>query len=147
MDRTWKPVLSTSYDSWLGVMPDGRLGVGKFDEGRVALRDSNFVVAWPFLERDFLECHAELSEAWGELGEGDIETPEKLMESILDSAWSSRRTYWMQLCLPWALGMAQSDGFDTELIRTILRAMADSDALKANERRKTRSIHEGGRGN
>src|SRR5262245_5640979 len=40
MKDKWKPVLASSYDSWLGVMPDGRLGVGKFDEGRVAVRES-----------------------------------------------------------------------------------------------------------
>lgn len=40
----WRPVLRSSYDSWLGVMPNGKLGVGKEAEGRVTLEGSDYVV-------------------------------------------------------------------------------------------------------
>jgi hypothetical protein len=128
--------------SWLGVMPDGKLGVGKFDEGRVSLETSNFVVAWPLLERDFRDVYMQLSESWGELEGNSIETPEKLMECILSSAWASGRKYWMQLCLPWALRMGQADGFDANLLRAVLSSMSRSEAIWPDGRESAKRVLE-----
>ena len=142
---SWIPVLESSYDSWLGLMPDGRLGVGKFHEGRVALVDSKFVVAWPFLGRDFSEFRAQLSRNWSELGEGDIEKPELLMQEIVSSAWSSCRPHWMRMCLPWILEMADSVDFDKKFVRAILDSMSKSQVLEEGERNRAQQALAGSR--
>jgi hypothetical protein len=91
----WVPVMKTSYDSWLGVMPDGRLGVGKYDEGRVSLEESNWVVAWPLLGLDLERCLAELQNSWPALGDHGVPNPERFVELLAGSACRRGRPYWM----------------------------------------------------
>ncbi len=58
-----------------------------------------------------------------------MSTPEKLVEMTVGSAWSSGRSYWMQLAVPWAIEMAQRSNFDREFVRDILVGMAKSEVL------------------
>jgi hypothetical protein len=39
----WNPVVYRSDGAWIGVMPDGRIGVGVEEEGRAALETTGFV--------------------------------------------------------------------------------------------------------
>jgi hypothetical protein len=134
----WEPVLARSYDAWLGVLYDGTLGVGKFDEGRVSLEASNFVVAWPFLEREFDDFYEQLRGCWHQLAGGDVETPQRFVERLLTSAWTSGRPYWMRLCLPWALRTAQLTEFDAGVLRTVLASMAGSEVIPEDGRESAR---------
>ncbi|MFF1834218.1 hypothetical protein ACFVXE_08435 [Streptomyces sp. NPDC058231] len=115
--------------AWIGIMPDGRIGVGVELEGRATLERSGFVPMWPYLERDLSACLSEFSRAWESLAEGGVSTPEKLMELTIESAWNSGRSYWMQLAVPWTIEMAQQKNFDQKFIQELLDGMANSEIL------------------
>jgi hypothetical protein len=125
----WTPVVDRGNGAWIGIMPDGRIGVGVELEGRATLKSAGFVPMWPFLEQDFSGCLGELSRSWESLKEGGISTPEKLIELTVESAWNSGRPYWMQLAAPWVIEMAQRSNFDHGCIRELLAGMIDSEVL------------------
>ncbi|WP_405407477.1 hypothetical protein [Streptomyces decoyicus] len=125
----WTPVVYRGKGAWIGIMPDGRIGVGVELEGRATLEGSGFVPMWPFLERDFSECLGEFSRSWESIKDGGISTPEKLIELTVASAWNSGRQYWMRLSAPWVIEMAHRPKFDHEFIRELLGGMIDSEVL------------------
>lgn len=125
----WNPVVYRGDGAWIGIMPDGRIGVGVESEGRAALASSGFVAMWPYLERDLPESLAELSRSWAQLDQGGVSTPEQLIELTVKSAWRSGRSYWMQLAAPWVIEMSRREGFDQDVVRGILREMEASEIL------------------
>lgn len=125
----WTPVVYRGDGAWIGIMPDGRIGVGVETEGRATLEGSGFVPMWPFMERDLSACLGEFSRVWESLNEGGVSTPEKLIELTVGSAWNSGRSYWMELAVPWVVEMAEQPNFDRELVRELLDEMANSEAL------------------
>jgi hypothetical protein len=128
------PVLRSSYDSWLGVMPDGTLGIGKEDEGRATLEGSGYVAMWPFLERTLAACLEEFSVSWPLLGEHGVSTPERLIELTVASACKRGRPYWMALTVPWLVQMAQMTRFDSRLVSDLLKLTAEAEVLPADLR-------------
>lgn len=138
----WTPVVYRGDGAWIGIMPDGRVGVGVESEGRAALASAGFVPMWPYLERDLPASLAEFSRSWGHLGRGGVATPEKLLELTVESAWRSGRSYWMQLAAPWAIEMSRRDGFDQEIVRRLLREMETSEVLAAEVRDQARRASE-----
>ena len=74
----WTPVVYRGDGAWIGIMPDGRIGVGVESEGRAALVSSGFVPMWPYLERDLTESLAEFSLSWGQLSQGGVSAPESM---------------------------------------------------------------------
>ncbi|RKN22126.1 hypothetical protein D7147_05265 [Micromonospora musae] len=132
----WKPVVYRGDGAWIGIMPDGRLGVGVESEGRATLTGSGFVPMWPYLERDLPAVLAELSRAWADLGQGGVSSPEELFELTVESAWKSGRSYWMQLAAPWAIEMSRRDGFDQDVVLRLLAEMAASDVLSSGVRKQ-----------
>ncbi|MGW1917248.1 hypothetical protein ACWCQS_42920 [Streptomyces sp. NPDC002076] len=134
----WTPVLRSSYDSWLGVMPNGMLGVGKVDEGRATLEGSGYVAMWPFLERNLTECLDDFKGSWHLLGGHGISTPEKLVELTVESAWNRGRPYWMALAVQWLTQMAHMPGFDSRLVSGMLKSAAESETLPSELREQAR---------
>ncbi|MEU6771890.1 hypothetical protein [Streptomyces sp. NPDC046759] len=134
----WTPVLRSSYDSWLGVMPNGMLGVGKADEGRATLEGSGYVAMWPFLERDLVECLDDFTRSWHLLGGHGVSTPEKLVELTVQSACSRGRPYWMALAVQWLTQMAHMPGFDSQLVSGMLKSAAESETLPSELREQAR---------
>ncbi|WP_181803397.1 hypothetical protein [Streptomyces shenzhenensis] len=130
----WTPVVYRGDGAWIGIMPDGRIGVGVELEGRATLEGSGFVPMWPFMERDLSACLGEFSRAWESLDGGGVSTPEKLIELTVWAAWNSGRSYWMGLAVPWVVEMAQRPNFDHELIRELLDRMANSEVLSPDLR-------------
>lgn len=124
---TWTPVLERTHGAWIGIMSDGRIGVGVETEERASLADSGFVPMWPYLERDLTATLAEFTRAWGRLGHGGVPTPERLLELTVETAWRSRRSHWSELAALWALDMRGREGFDQGALRSLLREMAASD--------------------
>lgn len=124
--------------AWIGVMPDGRIGVGVESEGRSSLVGSGFVPMWPYLERDLSACLADFSRSWEHLGQGGVPTPEKLIELTVETAWKSGRSYWMELAANWAIEMVRQEGFDQEATRILLLEMAASEALSPELRDRAR---------
>ncbi|WP_285490135.1 hypothetical protein [Amycolatopsis taiwanensis] len=125
----WTPVVYRGDGAWIGIMPDGRIGVGVELEGRATLEGSGFVPMWPFMERELSVCLGEFSRAWESLNGGGVSTPAKLIELTVGSAWNSGRPYWMQLAVPWVIEMAQQSNFDREFIQNLLGEMVDSEVL------------------
>ncbi|MGV9564327.1 hypothetical protein [Streptomyces sp. NPDC003480] len=134
----WTPVLKSSYDSWLGVMPNGMLGVGKADEGRVTLEGSGYVAMWPFLERSLADCLDDFTSSWNLLGGHGVSTPQKLVELTVKSAFRRGRPYWMALAVQWLTQMAQMPGFDSQLVFDMLKSAADSETLPHELREQAR---------
>lgn len=124
---TWTPVMYRSDGAWIGILPDGRLGVGVELEARASLVGSGFIPMWPYLGRDFSATLTEFTLAWAQLGHGGVSTPERLLELTVESAWRSGRSYWMWSALPWALDILGHEGFDQGAVQGLLRAMAASD--------------------
>jgi hypothetical protein len=127
----WAPLVYRSDGAWIGIMPDGRIGVGVEGEGRATLEGSGYVPMWPFMERDLAACLGEFSRTWESFIGGGVSTPEKLIELTVGSAWNSGRAYWMQLSVPWAIEMATRPGFDNEFLRKLIASMANSTDLPA----------------
>ncbi|SEE20871.1 hypothetical protein SAMN05428945_6777 [Streptomyces sp. 2224.1] len=132
----WLPVVYRGDEAWIGIMPDGRIGVGVELEGRATLEDSRFVPLWPLLERHFSKCLDELSQEWDTLGKGGVSTPEKLMESTVESAWNSGRPYWMRLAALWVIEMTHSENFDPGFVREILNEMRRSEIVESEVRNR-----------
>jgi hypothetical protein len=126
---SWNPVVYRGDGAWIGIMPDGLIGVGVESEGRASLVGSGFVPMWPYLESGFSSALAALSDRWPDLGGGGIPTPERLIELTVESAWKSGRSYWMQLAAPWAIDMSRRDGFRRGVVLELLREMAGSEIL------------------
>ncbi|MFF9158011.1 hypothetical protein ACF1AB_37955 [Streptomyces sp. NPDC014846] len=122
----WTPLVYRGDGAWIGIMPDGRIGVGVESEGRSTLEGSGFVPMWPYLERDLSASLVEFSRSWTQLGQGGVSTPERLLELTVKSAWNSGRSYWMQLAAPWAIEMFRRPNFDQELVRELLSEMGPS---------------------
>ncbi|GHE73643.1 hypothetical protein GCM10018785_47210 [Streptomyces longispororuber] len=135
---SWTPVVYRGDGAWIGVMPDGRIGVGVESEGRSSLEGSGFVPMWPFLERDLSTCLATFSGSWERLGQGGVRTPERLVELTVETAWKSGRSYWMELAAIWAIEMVGRKEFDHEATRVLLREMAMSEALTPELREQAR---------
>ena len=106
--------------AWIGILSDGRFGVGVEPQARASLAGSGFVPLWPYLERDLSVVLAEFSGCWAELGQGGISTPVRLVELTVESAWKSRRTYWMELAAEWAVAMSHRENFDQGMVRRLL---------------------------
>lgn len=134
----WTPVVYRGDGAWIGVMPDGRIGVGVESEGRSSLEGSGFVPMWPYLEHDLSACLAEFSRSWDYLGQGGVPTPEKLIELTVATAWKSGRSYWMELAANWAIEMVRREDFDQEATRMLLLEMAASEALSPELRDQAR---------
>ena len=130
----WIPVLYRGDGAWIGIMPDGLIGVGVESEGRASLVASGFIPMWPYMERDISEALDEFLQSWGPLSQGGISSPEKLIELTVESAWKSGRSYWMELSASWALEMSRRKGFDRKLVRMLLSEMAISEVLSAEIR-------------
>ncbi|KJK58203.1 hypothetical protein UK12_11920 [Saccharothrix sp. ST-888] len=132
----WTPVVYRGDGAWIGIMPDGRIGVGVELEGRATLEGSGFVPMWPFMERDLPACLGEFSRAWESLKGGGVSTPEKLIELTVGAAWNSGRSYWMQLAAPWVVEMVKQPNFDREFIRELLGRMVNSEVLDSELRER-----------
>ncbi|WP_154814482.1 hypothetical protein [Actinophytocola xinjiangensis] len=116
----WNPVLYRGNGAWIGIMPDGRIGVGTESEGRASLVDAKFVPMWPYLEQDLSRVLAEFSRWWLKFDKGGVSTPERLMELTVETAWRSGRLYWMQLAAGWVIEMTRRDEFDQILIQSLV---------------------------
>lgn len=138
----WTPVMYRGDGAWIGIMPDGRIGVGVESEGRAALTGSGFVPMWPYMERDLSESLTEFSDSWEQLGQGDISTPERLIELTVESAWKSGRSYWMQVAAPWVIEMSHRKDFNQDVVRKILRQMQNSEVLPVEVREQARRASE-----
>lgn len=134
----WTPVVDRGDGAWIGIMPDGRIGVGVDSEGRATLVSSGFVPMWPYLERDLPESLAEYARSWEQLSRGGVSTPERLIELTVESAWRSGRSYWMQLAAPWVIEMSRREDFDQDVVRGILREMETSEVLSVQVRDQAR---------
>jgi hypothetical protein len=93
---------------------------------------------WPYLERDLTESLAEFSLSWGQLSQGGVSAPERLIELTVASAWKSGRSYWMQLAAPWVIKMSRREDFDQDVVRGILREMETSEVLSVELRDQAR---------
>src|SRR5262245_42604843 len=120
----WTPVVYRGDGAWIGIMPDGRIGVGVEQEGRATLEGSGFVPMWPFLERDLSSCLGDFSRTWQSFERAGVSTPEKLIELTVGSAWNSGRAYWMRLAVPWVIEMAGQSSFDHGFTGELLGEMA-----------------------
>lgn len=138
----WTPVVYRGDGAWIGIMPDGRIGVGVESEGRSSLEGSGFVPMWPYLERDLSACLADFSHSWERLGQGGVPNPEKLIEKTVETAWKSGRSYWMELAAMWAIEMIRREEFDQKTTRTLLQEMAASEVLSPEMRDQARSACE-----
>ena len=136
----WKPVIPTSYDSWLGVMPTGELGVGKIDEGRVTLNESRYVVIWPLLESRYQDVANRLHEDWEYLSGRGEASPDALIEHVVSSAWRSGRAYWMRLSAIWVIEMIQCLGHGSEILWGILQEVSGSETVTQETRLEARAI-------
>ncbi|MER7818564.1 hypothetical protein [Streptomyces sp. NPDC096153] len=134
----WIPVVYRGDGAWIGIMPDGALGVGVETEGRATLEGSDFAPMWPFLERNVSDCLAKFSRTWESLEEGGVPTPEKLIELTVRSAWMSGRPYWMRLAVPWVVDMADRSGFDPRFMREMLGEMMHSEVVSPELRDRLR---------
>jgi hypothetical protein len=136
----WVPLVYRGDGAWIGVMPDGEIGVGVETEGRASLEAAGYVPMWPFMERRLADCLDQLRQVWGNFkGSADM-TPTKLIELTLTSAWTSGRQYWMQLAASWIIEMSQDPNFDPRYVRKMAEVMEQSDALSSKLRDELRPL-------
>jgi hypothetical protein len=136
----WVPAVYRSDGAWIGIMPNGMIGVGVEHEGRATLEGSKFVPMWHFLEKELSECLDAFSRAWESLKKGGVSTPERLIELTVESAWNSGRTHWMRLAVPWAIEMAHKENFDRRFVREIVDTMAHSESVTPELRGRLRQV-------
>lgn len=136
----WIPVLYRGDGAWIGVMPNGRIGVGIESEGRASLVGSGFVPMWPYMERDLMSSLAEFESVWAQLERGGVSTPERLLELTVESAWSSRRSYWVELAALWVIEMRRQGGFDEDLVAGLIDEVASSSTMPVEIQDQARLI-------
>lgn len=134
----WIPVVPRSDGAWIGIMPDGEIGVGVESEGRASLKSSSFIPMWPFLERPLDEFAELFTRSWDAFAGREPATPEKLVEATVSSAWSSGRGYWMKLAAERVLEMRKRSAFGAGFLVTMIDEMAESETLSLELRGELR---------
>ncbi|WP_344175109.1 hypothetical protein [Kribbella lupini] len=127
----WQPLICRGDGAWIGLMPDGQIGVGVEGEARASLQAAGYVPLWPFLENELSECLENLYGVWDRLEGRGFAGPETLVQETVVTAWSSGRPYWMQLSASWVPAMVRRPGFDPNFLREIIAEMSGWDALPA----------------
>jgi hypothetical protein len=134
----WHPVLDRGDGVWLGVIGGGALGVGSRDAVAKRIIDDNYVPLWPLLEQDFDETLTLLSANWRILSSSGLDTPETLMQRVVDSAVKGGRPYWVELATHWLATMAVHDRFDHVFVRDSLEQVAHTVQATQSARHEAR---------
>jgi hypothetical protein len=116
----WRPILERGDGDWLGTTGDARIWIGTQETEKSPVTFDNPVFLWPLLEKPFPEVSGKLLEHWAEFGLPESESPRRLIVSIVRSAVSAGRPYWVDLALNWLELMVNDFGYRQLNVEPIL---------------------------
>ena len=136
----WRPVLERGDGNWLGTTGDARIWVGTQETEKSPVPFDNPVFLWPLLENPLLEVRGKLLEHWAEFGLPESESPRRLIESIVRSALSAGRPYWVDLALSWLESMVNDLEYRQLNVESILVEIGDTRRLPQATRHRALRI-------
>ena len=122
----WNPLLDRGDGVWVGVVDGGLIGVGSRDAVSKTAVGGNYIPLWPLLERDLVEVLSLLAGSWDDFSSSGFDSPECLVQVIVDSAIRSGSSYWIALSLRWLVGMSACEGFSPPDVRNSLIQVVES---------------------
>jgi hypothetical protein len=134
----WKPLVKRSDEDWVGITDEPGIWVGTGQTPRARVDLKNPVFLWPLLERRRSTVCDELRGAWADLANKGMQSPEELVEVIVDSAVHGWQPYWVELAVDWMQGMEKEPGYRVIHLRKLLSEISESSVVGQATRHKAR---------